>query len=142
MVLGAAAIIIPLLHRLRLSPVVGYMLVGLAVGPSGLGALAERWAPLGLITITDRARIEPVADLGVVFLMFAIGLEMSWERIVSLRRLVFGLGSLQVLLCTSVLAAAIALHSAPGSAPPWSPASRSRCPRPPRSRRCWPTRSA
>ena len=108
-VLGAAAIVIPLLHRLKLSPVVGYMLVGLIAGPSGLGALARWWPPLGLITIADRARIEPVAELGVVLLMFAIGLEMSWERIVSLRRLVFGLGALQVLLCTAVLAAAIEL---------------------------------
>ncbi|MDT7952213.1 MAG: cation:proton antiporter [Acetobacteraceae bacterium] len=104
-VLGAAAIVIPLLHRLRLSPVVGYMLVGLLAGPSGLGALAHWWTPLGLITIADRARIEPVAELGVVLLMFAIGLEMSWQRIVSLRRLVFGLGAGQVLLCTGALAA-------------------------------------
>ena len=116
-VLGAAAIIIPLLHRLKLSPVIGYMLVGLIAGPSGLGALAHWWPPLGLITIADRARIEPVAELGVVLLMFAIGLEMSWERIVSLRRLVFGLGALQVLLCTAALAAAIELLGArPGPA--------------------------
>ena len=116
-VLGAAAIVIPLLHRLRLSPVVGYMLVGLIAGPSGLGALARWWPPLGLITIADRARIEPVAELGVVLLMFAIGLEMSWERIVSLRRLVFGLGALQVSLCTAALAAAAELLGArPGPA--------------------------
>ena len=107
-ILGAAAIVIPLLHRIRLSPVIGYMLVGLLAGPSGLGALAHWWPPLGLITIPDRARIEPVADLGVVLLMFMIGLEMSWERIVSLRRLVFGLGALQVVLCTAALAAALA----------------------------------
>ena len=85
------------------------MLVGLVVGPSGLGALAHYWSPLGLVTITDRARIEPVAELGVVLLMFAIGLEMSWERIVSLRRLVFGFGALQVLVCTLALAAVLML---------------------------------
>ena len=107
-VLGAAAIVIPLLHRLKLSPVIGYMLVGLLAGPAGLGALAQWWSPLGLITIADHARIEPVAELGVVLLMFMIGLEMSWERIVSLRRLVFGLGTLQVMLCTAALAAALA----------------------------------
>lgn len=116
-VLGAAAIVIPLLHRLRLSPVIGYMLVGLIAGPSGLGALAHYWPPLGLVTIADRARIEPVAELGVVLLMFAIGLEMSWERIVSLRRLVFGLGALQVLLCTLALAASLVLYGTrPGPA--------------------------
>lgn len=115
-VLAAAAIVIPLLARLRFSPVIGYMLVGLVVGPSGLGALAHYWPPLGLVTITDRARIEPVAELGVVLLMFAIGLEMSWERIVSLRRLVFGFGALQVLVCTVALAAILMLfgtHAGP-----------------------------
>lgn len=116
-VLAAAAIVIPLLARLRLSPVIGYMLVGLIVGPSGLGALAHYWPPLGLVTITDRARIEPVAELGVVLLMFAIGLEMSWERIVSLRRLVFGFGALQVLLCTVALAGVLMLFGThPGPA--------------------------
>ena len=79
-ILGAAAIVIPLFHRLRLSPVLGYMLVGLLAGPSGLGALADRRPGCGLVTITDRARIEPVAELGVVLLMFMIGLELSWER--------------------------------------------------------------
>ena len=116
-VLAAAAIVIPLLARLRLSPVIGYMLVGLIAGPSGLGALAHYWPPLGLVTITDRARIEPVAELGVVLLMFAIGLEMSWERIVSLRRLVFGFGALQVLLCTVALAGVLMLFGThPGPA--------------------------
>ena len=106
-VLGAAAIVIPLLHRIKLSPVLGYMVVGLLAGPSGLGALAHWWAPLGLVTLSDRARIEHVAEFGVVFLMFTIGLEMSWERIVALRRLVFGLGALQVALCTAALAGAL-----------------------------------
>ena len=103
-VLAAAAIVIPLFHRIKLSPVLGYMVVGVLAGPSGLGALARWWPPLGLVTLSDRARIEHVAEFGVVFLMFTIGLEMSWERIVALRRLVFGLGALQVVACTAALA--------------------------------------
>lgn len=106
-ILGSAAIVIPIFHRLKVSPVLGYMLVGLLVGPSGLGALVRDLPWLRPVTISDRARIEPVAELGVVLLMFMIGLEMSWQRIVSLRRLVFGLGALQVVCCTAVLAAAI-----------------------------------
>ena len=116
-ILGAVAIVIPLLHRIRLSPVIGYMLVGLLAGPSGLGALADFVPPLGWVTISDHARVEPVAELGVVLLMFTIGLEMSWERIVSLRRLVFGLGALQVALGTAALAGIAAWAGiAPGPA--------------------------
>ena len=103
-VLGAVAVVIPVLHRFRLSPVLGYMAIGLLAGPSGLGALVDWLPPLAWVTISDRARIEPLAELGVVLLMFTIGLEMSWERIRTLRRLVFGLGALQVLCCTAALA--------------------------------------
>src|SRR5438270_5096304 len=105
-ILGSVAIVIPLFHRLKLSPVLGYMLLGVLAGPSGLGALAEQAPWLRLITISDRDRIEPVAELGVELLMFMIGLEMSWERIAKLRRLVFGLGAAQVAGCTAALAAA------------------------------------
>ena len=106
-VLGAAALVIPLFHRLRLSPVLGYMVVGVLAGPMGLGALADRFPPLAFVTIPDHARIEQVADLGVVLLMFTIGLELSWERVVALRRLVFGLGALQIVACTAALAATL-----------------------------------
>lgn len=102
-ILGAAAVVIPLFHRLRVSAVLGFMLVGLAVGPSGLGALAGRAPWLSAITITDPDRIAPVAELGVVLLLFMIGLELSFERIVSLRRLVFGLGAAQVVCCTAAV---------------------------------------
>src|SRR4051794_33866354 len=102
-ILGAVAVVIPLFHRLKLSPVLGYMLLGLLAGPSGLGALAHDAPFLRFVTISDRARIEPVAELGVVLLMFMIGLEMSWERIATLRRLVFGLGAAQVACCTAAV---------------------------------------
>ena len=95
-VLGAAAVVIPLFHRLRISAVLGFMLVGMAVGPSGLGALAATVPWLSLVTIADRAEIAPFAEFGVVLLLFMIGLELSFERIRTMRRLVFGLGSLQL----------------------------------------------
>src|SRR4051794_14266811 len=108
-VLGAAAIVIPLFHRLRVSSVLGFMLVGVVVGPFGLGSLAPSLPWLSAISIGEPETIEPIAHLGVVLLLFMIGLELSFERLVVMRRLVFGLGSLQVVLCSGVLAAAAML---------------------------------
>ena len=102
-VLGAAGVVIPLFHRLHVSPVLGFMLVGIAVGPSGFGSLTIDLPWLAAITISAPASIEPIAHLGVVLLLFMIGLELSFERLWVMRRLVFGLGSLQVVLCAAVL---------------------------------------
>ncbi len=112
-VLAAAAIVIPLFHRLRISAVLGFMLVGMAVGPSGLGALAAALPWLSLVTIADRAEIAPFAEFGVVLLLFMIGLELSFERIRTMRRLVFGLGSLQLAGCTLAVAGAGTLMGIP-----------------------------
>jgi monovalent cation:H+ antiporter-2, CPA2 family len=102
-VLAAAAVVVPLFHRLRLSPVLGFMLVGMAVGPSGLGALAATLPWLTPIAITDTEHIAPIAELGVVMLLFVIGLEMSFERLKLLRHLVLGLGTLQVLVSAAAV---------------------------------------
>jgi CPA2 family monovalent cation:H+ antiporter-2 len=108
-VLAAAAIVIPAFHRLRISPVLGFMLVGAAVGPYSLGRLAEQFHPLAAIAVEDPGAIAPVAQFGVVFLMFMIGLELSFERLWTLRRLVFGLGPAQVIAGTVLLTAALRL---------------------------------
>src|SRR3982074_3712711 len=100
-VLGAAAVVIPLFHRLRVSSVLGFMLVGIVVGPYGLASLAPRLPFLSVIPIADSDSIEPIARLGVVLLLFMIGLELSFERLQVMRRLVFGLGGLQLGVCAS-----------------------------------------
>lgn len=116
-ILSAAGVVVPLFHRLRVSPVLGFLLIGMAVGPSGLGALARQLPWLETVTITDAAAIGPIADLGVVMLLFMIGLELSLERLLLMRRLVFGLGSLQVISSTAVIAAvALALGQPPAAA--------------------------
>jgi CPA2 family monovalent cation:H+ antiporter-2 len=104
-VLGAAGVVIPLFHRLQVSTVLGFMLVGVAAGPFGIGALTEYWPWLTAVTIGDPHAIQPVADLGVTMLLFMIGLELSFERLWLMRRLVFGLGTLQVVLSGAVLTA-------------------------------------
>ena len=103
-VLGAAALVIPLFHRLRVSPVLGFLLVGVAVGPYGLGRLVGAFPPLGLITLRHPASIAPVARFGVVLLLFMIGLELSAERLWVMRRWVFGLGAAQLLVSAALLA--------------------------------------
>src|SRR3989440_2648256 len=106
---GAAGVLLPLFHRLHVSPVLGFMLVGIVVGPFGLASLIPHLPWLSAITISTPASIEPIAQLGVVLLLFMIGLELSFERLWVMRRLVFGLGSLQVVLCAAVLAGAAIL---------------------------------
>jgi len=103
----AAGVIVPLMHRFRVSPVLGYLIVGAIIGPYGLGLLADLWPWLGYAVISDVEGVQHLAELGVIFLLFMIGLELSLERLWTMRRLVFGLGSLQILI-TGVIIAAIA----------------------------------
>ena len=108
-VLAAAGVVIPVFHRLHISSVLGFILVGIVVGPFGLASLTSSLPWLSAITISQPQAIEPIARLGVVLLLFMIGLELSFERLWVMRRLVFGLGALQVVLCAAMLAAAAAM---------------------------------
>lgn len=103
--LVTAGIVVPLFHRLRISPVLGFIGAGALLGPFGLGRLANQWPAVHLFTIGNRTEIAHLAEFGVIFLMFMIGIELSWERLRTLRRLVFGLGSLQVGCSTLILGA-------------------------------------
>ncbi|MBT9446108.1 MAG: cation:proton antiporter [Hyphomonadaceae bacterium] len=105
-ILAAAGVVIPLFRRLKLSPVVGFILVGLLVGPYVLGALADDVPWLRHVVITEPESIATIAELGIVLLMFMIGLELSFERLNMMRRLVFGLGGLQVGLSALAIGAA------------------------------------
>ena len=102
--LGTAAIVAPTMPRLKVSPVLGYLVVGAILGPYGLGRLAEHSSVLDWLTVTEERQISVIADLGIVFLLFFIGLELSVRRLMTMRRLVFGLGGLQTMLTTVVLA--------------------------------------
>lgn len=104
---------IPLFHRLRLSPVLWFMLVGVAVGPFGLAMLADRVPLLGAITLNRPETIAPIAELGISMMMFMIGLELSLERLRVMRRLVFGFGVLQFVLCAVAIAVIAYAFGAP-----------------------------
>ena len=103
-ILGAAGIVIPVFARFRITPIIGFILIGVLVGPFGLGSLVERIPWLTHITITNPEALTPFADFGIVLLLFAIGLELSFNRLWQLRKLVFGLGALELLIIGSALA--------------------------------------
>ncbi len=104
-VLATAGIVVPLMHRLKVSPVLGYLAAGALLGPKGLGLLAQAFPSISWLVISNEADISGMAELGVVFLLFVIGLELSLPRLMTMRRLVFGLGGLQVLMTWIVIAA-------------------------------------
>jgi CPA2 family monovalent cation:H+ antiporter-2 len=108
-ILGAAGIVIPAFARFRINPVIGFILVGLAIGPNGLGAWQPQFPWLYYLTITDPHAIEPFAEFGIVLLLFAIGLELSFKRLWSMRAKVFGVGAAELLLSAAVIGGALAL---------------------------------
>lgn len=125
-ILAAAALFVPLATRLGLSSILGYLAAGAAIGP---------W---GLRLISEVEQIRHVAEFGVVFLLFLIGIEMKPARLWIMRRQVFGLGGLQVLLSAGAIATAGWMMGLPApvavvvglglalSSPPWG------C-------KCWPS---
>ena len=96
-ILGAAGIVIPAFARLKISPVIGFILVGMIAGPYGLGAYTDRYPWLQNITINDARAIEPFAEFGIILLLFAIGLELSFRRLMAMRKGVFGVGAAELI---------------------------------------------
>ncbi|MFN6936476.1 MAG: cation:proton antiporter, partial [Tsuneonella sp.] len=114
--LVAAGLVVPLLQR-RMSPVLGYLLIGGLIGPFGLGLLAADSALIASLVISDLDGVTALAELGVVFLLFTIGLELSFGRLWSMRQLVFGLGTAQIVIsATAIGLIAFFWGNAPGVA--------------------------
>lgn len=102
--LATAGVVVPLFRRWRISPILGFLVAGVILGPFGLASLNDVAPWVSSFTIENPQEIAQLAELGVVFLLFMIGLELSWERLRLMRRYVFGLGALQVTLCTAAIA--------------------------------------
>ena len=113
--LGTAGVVVPVVRRFGLSPILGYLGAGAILGPLGLGSFSDQIPVLYWFTVSDAASVGGIAELGIVFLLFLIGLELSFHRLLTMRRLVVGLGGSQVLLTSAVIAGALALS---GRSPP------------------------
>jgi len=108
-VLGTAGIVVPLVRRWGLSAVLGYLAAGAILGPLGLGSISRTVPALSWFTISDARNVAGIAQLGIVFLLFLVGLELSFPRLSAMRRLVIGLGGSQILLTGALIAAAAVL---------------------------------
>ncbi len=101
--LAVAGLLIPVLQRLHVPRVLGFLVAGLVIGPYALGRLADSGSgPLPWLqwfVLSDTAAVHALAEVGIVFLLFTIGLELSLARLWSMRRLVFGLGGAQIAVC-------------------------------------------
>lgn len=102
-ILASSLVMIALFRRLRLPPVLGYLCVGLMVGPK-----AFDW-------INESEHLPDLAELGVVFLLFSLGLEFSLSKMIALRKVVFRLGSQQVLITTLLLGSMLMLLGMPAT---------------------------
>lgn len=111
--LTLAGILIPLLQRLRINQVLGFLAVGALLGPFGLGLMAAQTPWLNYLTFPRIEGVEVLAELGVLFLMFMIGLELSAARLWAMRRWVFGAGSAQIAISALLIGGALMLLGQP-----------------------------
>ncbi|MDX2103224.1 MAG: monovalent cation:proton antiporter-2 (CPA2) family protein [Alphaproteobacteria bacterium] len=104
LVLVAAMAAVLVFHRAGISSILAYLAAGLVIGPFGLGV------------ISDLTKVEHFAEFGVVFMLFAIGLELPIQRLRTMRHWIFGLGTAQVLISAAVIAGLAALAGQPAAA--------------------------
>lgn len=103
--LALSALVIPVLRYFKIPVALGYLFAGIAFGPYALGVLAETYPILDFVSLKDTAHVQILAELGIVLLLFVIGLEVTPRRLWQMRSLVFGLGGAQVLITSMVIGA-------------------------------------
>ena len=100
----AAGILVPALRWLKMPTIIAFMLAGVALGPFALGHFAEAYPVLTYFSITEPEAALPFAELGVLFLLFLLGVEFSFKRLWALRKVVLGAGGMQTVLSAAAIA--------------------------------------
>lgn len=98
-----SGLIVPLLQRIRISPVLGYLISGIIIGPFGIAQFSDMHGWIAYISIDEAGTVQMLGELGIITLMFMIGLELSFDRLKELGRLIFGLGSAQILITALII---------------------------------------
>lgn len=101
--LALSALIIPLLRYLKIPTALGYLLAGVVLGPYGLSAVLDHSAFLDFISLEEAKHVKILAELGIVLLLFVVGLELTPRRLWQMRSMVFGLGGAQVIVTAFVI---------------------------------------
>ena len=114
--LAASGIVVQLLQHARTGIVIGFLIAGMLVGPYGFGRFSAEYHFFEYVTIRDPGRIAAIGELGVIFLLFMLGLEVSFRRLWQLRRFVLGAGTLQVLVSAAAIGIAAYLLGVDGNA--------------------------
>jgi len=114
--LVTAGIIVPVFYRARVGTVLAFLIAGVALGPHGLATFSGDAPWLRHITFNDEERVASFAELGVMFLLFTIGLELSLTRLWAMRKLVFGAGSVQTLVTAAAIGGLALLFDVPPEA--------------------------
>jgi len=100
-----SGVVVPLMQRAKISPVLGYLICGIIIGPFGIAQLSDMHQWVSYISISNPETVNVLGELGIITLMFMIGLELSFDRLRELRRFIFGLGSAQILITALVICA-------------------------------------
>jgi CPA2 family monovalent cation:H+ antiporter-2 len=114
-ILGAAGIVIPAFARFKISPVIGFILVGVLAGPYMLGALAPAHPWLHTFSISDPHAIEPFAELGIILLLFSAGLHISFRRLRSMGGAILRIGTAELVGCAILITAGLVVAGTPPS---------------------------
>jgi CPA2 family monovalent cation:H+ antiporter-2 len=112
-ILGAAGIVIPTFSRFRISPVIGFIIVGVLAGPFVLGSIAGHNAWLEAISISNPEGIEPFAEFGIILLLFSAGLHISFRRLRAMRHAVFVVGTAELVGCAALIGAGLLVANVP-----------------------------
>lgn len=101
--LVAAGFIIPAVQKIGISSALGFLFFGIVIGPFGLGQFVAELPALDYIVIADTEGVRRFAELGIIFLLFTIGLELSFSKLWVMRSMVFGFGAIQVVVTSLVI---------------------------------------